>query len=459
MFICCQSEKKKEQIQPKLRRIYSVMDKQSQSHLDETGVTQQNNPSDLDFQNFTDIMNNTEYYVKSQLFNIVEDSVEFDMNDEEYKTEVNDNNLLYEGEGLLLKITNIEDTRKKKIDSYQAFIMRIYQQDKEQFKLSPQQEVKFTKLVVSSFISEQVIRRAKQDSILVAHDPTGSFLIKHLFQSQAVYYLEESTTYTQIINKAVSTLNFRHKLFKVLKSELTDRIDTALVNLLYYQEQNLSQIIIEYMNYAHDLILIINPTVEQHQIISEFKKALPLSKQSSIYCGIELQNIWVSNKVIAKIVYYGEVSKISQNEQLNFLYKHISCTVRSKYKIKAIIKELRGMIGIMQLIKLFAELDLLLNNSEENFHRFYKLIKRQYFPTIKSQKFLEREENQFECGKQSSTESEDSDKEIGSIDVITCKVYSKSDYANGLHFDRSRISHMINFHSENVKSSRNTQEN
>ena len=27
-------------------------------------------------------MNNTEYYVKSQLFNIVEDSVEFDMNDE-----------------------------------------------------------------------------------------------------------------------------------------------------------------------------------------------------------------------------------------------------------------------------------------------------------------------------------------------------------------------------------------
>lgn len=36
----------------------------------------------------------------------------------EYKTEVNDNNLLYEGEGLLLKITNIEDTRKKKIDTY-----------------------------------------------------------------------------------------------------------------------------------------------------------------------------------------------------------------------------------------------------------------------------------------------------------------------------------------------------
>lgn len=27
-------------------------------------------------------MNNTEYYVKSQLFNIVEDSVEFDVNDE-----------------------------------------------------------------------------------------------------------------------------------------------------------------------------------------------------------------------------------------------------------------------------------------------------------------------------------------------------------------------------------------
>ena len=64
------------------------------------------------------------------------------------------------------------------------------------------------------------------------------------------------------------------------------------------------------MNYAHDLILVINPSVEQHQIVAEFKKALPLSKQSTMYCGIELQNIWASNKVIAKIVYYGEVSKV-----------------------------------------------------------------------------------------------------------------------------------------------------
>ena len=37
-------------------------------------------------------MNNTEYYVKSQLFNIVEDSVEFDVNDEVFCE-----NIFYQG--------------------------------------------------------------------------------------------------------------------------------------------------------------------------------------------------------------------------------------------------------------------------------------------------------------------------------------------------------------------------
>ena len=34
-------------------------------------------------------MNNTDYYVKSQLFNIVEDSVEFDINDEVFMLKKN----------------------------------------------------------------------------------------------------------------------------------------------------------------------------------------------------------------------------------------------------------------------------------------------------------------------------------------------------------------------------------
>ncbi|CAD8098215.1 unnamed protein product [Paramecium primaurelia] len=359
---------------------------------------------------------------------------------EESKTDSEESMLMHQGDGLLVKSININQQSITKLkDTFTAFIMRILYDIKSFFD-----EVKFVKSLVPNIITELTYRRVKNDKLLIAHDPTGSFLLKHLSSSQQVYFIEETQVFRPILEKGIEVLNCQNKIHFITKSDITVKLDTAIVNLLSLHEIPIYSIIQEYLDLAHDLILILSPKLEYHEMISQLRQGIKNSAQSHIYCSVEIQSVYEQNKIVAFIVYYGDISEIKQNQQLHFLYKCISKTIQKTFKYKVFLKNLRSQIGVMKLVDLFSLYGLLFDSSDENFKRFYKQIKKQYFPKIKSQKFIQVDSSK------SSTESEsDGIQEIESTNSLftEIKLYSKSE---SIHMSNYVYVH---FHSQNSQKS------
>ncbi|CAD8124176.1 unnamed protein product [Paramecium sonneborni] len=383
------------------------------------------------------------YQEKSQLFDFCEISPSFKL--EESKTDFEESLLMHQGDGLLVKLININQQSMSKLkDTFTAFIMRILYDIKSFLEIAPQQEIKFVRSLIPNIITELTYRRIKNDKLLIAHDPTGSFLLKHLSSSQQVYFIEETQVYRPILDKGIEILNCNNKIHYVTKSDITVKLDTAIVNLLFFHDIPIYSIIQEYLTLAHDLILILSPKLDYHEMISQLRQGIKNSAQSHIYCSVEIQSVYEYNKVIAFIVYYGEISGIKQNQQLCFLYKCISKTIQRTFKYKVFLKNLRSQIGIMKLVDLFSLYGLLFNSSDENFKIFYKQVKKQYFPKIKSQKFI-----QEECNK-SSTESESEgiqETESANSNFTEIKIYSKSESIQMSNYV------YVHFHSQNSQKS------
>ncbi|CAD8190065.1 unnamed protein product [Paramecium pentaurelia] len=359
---------------------------------------------------------------------------------EESKTDSEESMLMHQGDGLLVKSINVNQQSITKLkDTFTAFIMRILYDIKSFYD-----EVKFVKSLVPNIITELTYRRVKNDKLLIAHDPTGSFLLKHLSSSQQVYFIEETQVFRPILEKGIEVLNCQNKIHFITKSDITAKLDTAIVNLLSLHDIPIYSIIQEYLDLAHDLILILSPKLEYHEMISQLRQGIKNSAQSHIYCSVEIQSIYEQNKIVAFIVYYGDISEIKQNQQLHFLYKCISKTIQKTFKYKVFLKNLRSQIGVMKLVDLFSLYGLLFDSSDENFKRFYKQIKKQYFPKIKSQKFIQVDSSK------SSTESEsDGIQEIESTNSLftEIKLYSKSESIQMSNYI------YVHFHSQNSQKS------
>ncbi|CAD8056092.1 unnamed protein product [Paramecium primaurelia] len=371
---------------------------------------------------------------------------------EETKTSNEQMRLIHLGDGLLAKIISINQaTTSSCKDSFSPFIMKVLNETKRFYDINPIQEVQFVKQLVPHFITEQTYQRVKNDKLLIAHDPTGSFLIKHTLSNQEVFYIQESKTYRNILNYALDILKSQDKVNYIFKSDITDKLDTVILNLLYIQDTPISFVIQEYLTLAHDMIIILSPKIDYHEMVSQLRQGIKQSAQSRLYCSIEIQNVYNGGQFMARIIYYGEVSQITQNQQLSYLYECISKNMKKIYKYKKLIKDLKNQVGIMKLVDLFALYGLLNNQSEENFTRFYQQMKLSYFQNFQSSvyKFQKAESNQ------SQTESENEDPvplvQYGSSIIFSeIKLYSKS---LSTHAAKSEYVH---FHSQNNNQNNNT---
>ncbi|CAK64474.1 unnamed protein product (macronuclear) [Paramecium tetraurelia] len=369
---------------------------------------------------------------------------------EESKTDYEESMLMHQGDGLLVKSIKVNQQSIAKLkDTFTAFIMRILYDIKSFFDITPLQEVKFVKSLVPNILTELTYRRVKNDKLLIAHDPTGSFLLKHLSSSQQIYFIEETQVFRPILEKGIEVLNCQNKLHFIAKSNITAKLDTAIVNLLFLHDIPIYSVIWEYLDLAHDLILILSPKLEYHEMISQLRQGIKNSAQSHIYCSVEIQSVYEYNKLIAFIVYYGDISEIKQNQQLHFLYKCISKTVQKTFKYKEFLKNLRSQIGVMKLVDLFSLYGLLFDSSDENFKRFYKQVKKEYFPTIKSQKFIQVDSIK------SSTESESEGiQEISSVNSLETEFKS---YSKSVSIHKSNYVY-VHFHSQNSQKSTQQEE-
>ncbi|CAD8091378.1 unnamed protein product [Paramecium sonneborni] len=185
-------------------------------------------------------------------------------------------------------------------------------------------------------------------------------------------------------------------------------------------------------------------------MVSQLRQGIKQSFQSRLYCSIELQNVYNGTQLLARIVYYGEISQITQNQQLSYLYECISKNMKKTYKYKKFIKDLKNQVGIMKLVDLFALYGLLNNQSEEYFTRFYIQMKSIYFQNFKSSiyKFQKDQSNKSE------TESENEDPvplvQYGSsIMFQEIKPYSKSFSTN------DNKSEYVHFYSQNNQNNNN----
>lgn len=84
--------------------------------------------------------------------------------------------------------------------------------------------------MVPNSIIELTCNRVKQDNLLISHDPTGSFLLKHISSSQKVYYIPETDTFLPIISRGIEVIHCEHKLRYVMIADIVEKVDTALIS-------------------------------------------------------------------------------------------------------------------------------------------------------------------------------------------------------------------------------------
>ncbi|CAD8079482.1 unnamed protein product [Paramecium sonneborni] len=405
-----------------------------------------------EFKEYTDFING--YYQvnnqKSQI-QLSNDTELSAIKFEETKTNDDQMRLMHLGDGLLARIISINQANTSSCkDSFSPFIMKVLYETKRLYDINPIQEVQFVKHLVPHFITEQTYQRVKNDKLLIAHDPTGSFLIKHALSSQEVYYIQESKIFLNIITNALNILKSQDKVNYIFKSDITEKLDTVILNLLHIQDTPIAFVIQEYLTLAHDMIIILSPKIDYHEMVSQLRQGIKQSAQSRLYCSVEIQNVYNGAQLQARIVYYGEISQITQNQQLSYLYECISKNMKKTYKYKKFIKDLKNQVGIMKLVDLFALYGLLNNQTEEYFRRFFKQMKQSYFQNLKSSvyKFQKAESNQ------SQTESENEDPaplvQYGSSIIFQeIKTYSKSLSTHAVK------SEYVHFYSQNNQSNKN----
>ncbi|CAD8058689.1 unnamed protein product [Paramecium sonneborni] len=285
------------------------------------------------------------YLEKNSLLHKTSFSDEFNSNNIEMK-------LLHRCGGLLARQSNI----LIEMQSYQ-WIMKIF---KDVYLTNQDRgfESKFKTQILNSSIVDLINKRIKSNSILLAHDPTGSILLKLASHNRTIYYLESNKTYIDLIDKGICKMNVN--VCKVLKMDLQNKIDIVVVNLYFIDSKhNLSNIMHEYLQYAHDIIIILQPKIENSVIYSQAEQAISLSEQSKQTCSVELQNLVENNNCIAKILYFGGVSEITLNDELNFVYSCIDSSVKKLYNYKLMFKDLRNQIGMTRLIKLLNEFQII----------------------------------------------------------------------------------------------------
>ncbi|CAD8140921.1 unnamed protein product [Paramecium octaurelia] len=285
------------------------------------------------------------YLEKQSLLQKTNFSDEFNSNNIEMK-------LLHRCGGLLARQSNLQI----EMQSHQS-MMKIFKdvylivQDREF-------ESKFKALLLNPSIVDSINKRIKSNSILLAHDPTGSILLKLASHTRTIYYLESDKTYIDLIDRGIYKMNVNVQ--KVLKMDLQNKIDVVVVNLYFIDSKNnLRNIMHEYLQYAHDIIIILQPNIENSLIYSQAEQAISLSDQSKQTCSIELQNILENNNCVAKILYFGGVTEITLNDELNFVYSCIDSSVKKLYNYKLMFKDLRNQMGMTKLIKLLNEFQII----------------------------------------------------------------------------------------------------
>ncbi|CAD8060570.1 unnamed protein product [Paramecium sonneborni] len=285
------------------------------------------------------------YLEKNQLMQKTSFSDEFNSNNIEMK-------LLHRCGGLLARQSNV----LIEMQSYQ-WIMKIFQ-DVYLTIQDRQFESKFKASMLNPSIVDLINNRIKSNSILLAHDPTGSILLKLASHNRTIYYLQTDKTYIDLIDRGICKMNVN--VSKVLKMDLENKIDIVVVNLYFIDSKhNLRNIMHEYLQYAHDMIIIMHPKIENSLIYSQVEQAISLSEQSKQTCSIELQNLVENNNCIAKILYFGGVSEITLNDELNFVYSCLDSSVKRQYNYKLMFKDLRNQIGMTKLIKQLNEFQII----------------------------------------------------------------------------------------------------
>ncbi|CAD8091376.1 unnamed protein product [Paramecium sonneborni] len=174
----------------------------------------QKSDQQMDFKEYTDFINDYFQGNNQQSQNQLENNTELSaIKFEETKTNTDRMRLLHLGDGLLARIISINQTNTSSYkDSFSPFIIKVLQETKRFYDINPIYEVQFVKQLIPHFITEQTYQRVKNDKLLIAHDPTGSFLIKHALSSQEVYYIQESKTYRNILNNALNILKLKDKI-------------------------------------------------------------------------------------------------------------------------------------------------------------------------------------------------------------------------------------------------------
>ncbi|CAD8132181.1 unnamed protein product [Paramecium octaurelia] len=274
-----------------------------------------------------------------------------------FSDEFNSNNiemkLLHRIGGLLSRQSNIQIEMQSHL-----WIMKIFK-DVQLIVQDKEFESKFKSQLINPAIVDIMNQRIKSNTILLAHDPTGSILLKLASPSRKIQYLQQDKTFSNIIDRGIC--KSKVKVDKVLKMDLDQKSDIVIVNLFYIDcKDNLKNIMYEYLQYAHDIMVLLQPNIENSIIYDSAEQAIALSEQANHSCSVELQCLTDNNdNIVAKLLYYGDISEITLNDELNFVYSCIDSSNKKQYNYKLMFKDLRNQMGMSKLIRTLSQFQII----------------------------------------------------------------------------------------------------
>ncbi|CAD8150178.1 unnamed protein product [Paramecium pentaurelia] len=274
-----------------------------------------------------------------------------------FSDEFNSNNiemkLFHRIGGLLSRQSNIQVEMQSNL-----WIMKIFK-DVQLIVQDKEFEQKFKSQLINPAIVDIMNQRIKSNIILLAHDPTGSILLKLASPSRKIQYIQQEQTFSNIIDRGICKLKV--KVDKVFKMDLDQKVDIVIVNLYYVDSKdNLKNIMYEYLQYAHDIIILLQPNIENSIIYDSAEQAISLSEQSNQSCSVELQCLMDNNNnIIAKLLYYGDITEITLNDELNFVYSCIDSSIKKQYNYKLMFRDLRNQMGMNKLIRILNQFQII----------------------------------------------------------------------------------------------------
>ena len=79
---------------------------------------------------------------------------------------------------------------------------------------------------------------------------------------------------------------------------------------MHHHYTDVAAIFFEYFYLAHDIIMLLPPESKNEEIIHSVHKALRTSTEYVRHASVEIQNIYDSEVLVGKILFYGEVSDV-----------------------------------------------------------------------------------------------------------------------------------------------------